>query len=441
MQRKTLAALAFLLVAGVAAAWSLTRDDPRVARPAAAGGPLPAIDAAAVDELHIVAPAGKADVTLARRDGAWRVTAPVDDAADGGAVDRLLEQLAGARADATPAARSRESWPKLQAGDDQVAVLTVRAGGAELVTLRLGPTGYARVGDGDAVYKVRGLSFHALDKQTKDWRDRAILSFDPKTVTKVSATEDGATVVAERREEDVDGAKRDVYALVDGQQAIGGALDEIAPRQIVQSMQALRATDFADGVDRAAAGLAPARLVLRVTAGDQEHVLEVGAASEAGTYVSVPGSERVWLLADNVTQQFVRGPVEWRDKTIAEVAPADVTEIEVTHEGGERLHLVRGKDGSWTARAPKGLELDPSKVTPVASALQKLRGQRFATAPKSTKPLAIVTYTAGKRKVKLTVHELADRMYTVTANTRPEVFLVPEYAIAPMLRKGSELAK
>jgi hypothetical protein len=442
MNPKTIGALVFVALAGAGAWWQLSRDDENLEK-TPPNSPLPGIAAADIDEVVVTDAVTATSVTLARGNGGWQMTAPVDDAADATAVDEMLEALAAARVNPRPSATSQESWPSLNVGSDEVITVALRQTGTDVATLHIGKDGkFVRLGDAPEVYELKGVSRMLVAKEPRLWRDRKLIKYDRNEVTSVEVTDaSGARVAADRTPapEPAKGAVRaqDTWTLTAGQQ-LAGNLDPGAPIGVVARTNHLLADDFADGVTRADAGLAPPAVTVTVhVEGGAKHAVEIGASTgEERVYVSVPGSERVWLLSKAAVDAFARPPLQWRDKTIAKLAGDDVAKIDIRN-GDFRLVAIRG-DAGWTVAQPKGATPGEGVLDGLAGAMSNLRGAAIATdtSPKSTglgKPTVVARYTTKDRTtVELTIgaQDAADKTWYARASTRDDIVLIPDHLVA-----------
>jgi hypothetical protein len=433
---QTLAAVTFLAVTAGAAYVVTTREDPKKAPAAAPGAAVPVLTADAIASLTLTDPKTQTTVALARKDGAWRLLQPIADAADSAAVNRVVDGLVKARFASRPAATGRTAWDKLKVGVEDIVTVDVGHGDQHLV-LHIGPTGYARVGDSEAVYQVHGLSRGQLAREPRLWRDRTITSFDAKTVDTVTlAVADGQTVTARRTPPppaaEGEPAGQETWALVAGAELVG-LLDEAVPRRIVQRMSALQADDFADGVDRAASGLDAPRMTFTVAQSDgTKHLLLIGTAQDDATYVGRPDGDHVWTLKTATLDYFAHAPLQWRDKTVAKVAPEAVKKIELRFEGKD-LVVERDAGGAWVARRPAGLAIDSGLVDELARTVQNLRGVEIAHGVdrKTTglgAPTSHATFTVADGKpIVLTLGQKVDNNWYLAASTRAEILLVADY--------------
>jgi hypothetical protein len=145
-------------------------------------------------------------------------------------------------------------------------------------------------------------------------------------------------------------------------------------------------------------------------------------------------------------------PVEFRDKTLCNLAEADVAEIAVTR-GDNSFTLVRsGQSGSdWKATKPPKLELDPAKVTPIASAFKELKATGIAEDQTVkmvglAKPQATIAVKAKAKGTAGCLVKVGDETkdktgYHVSSGTKPDIFVAPKWSLDRVLVKTDDLKK
>ncbi len=226
--------------------------------------------------------------SLDRADGAWRITAPVEAAADTGAVDALIARLVAAKrkkllvesgADLTlfgldePTIRISAST-----ADGQEASLAIGAQNTFDSSYFVSP-GQGQVASADASIKT------ALEKGTFDLRDKRVIVFGDDGLESISTT--GTASWTLRRS---DGS----WTLAGDQ---GGPADEKIVGGILRALHDLRALSFPAGT-AADHGLDPPSieltlrredlppLVLRLGSAEDKHY----ASFDGGAIMEIPGS-------------------------------------------------------------------------------------------------------------------------------------------------------
>lgn len=131
----------------------------------------------------------KDTLTFTKTDGAWAVAAgDASYAADGAAVEELLEKIAGMKS-ATVVSKNPKNFDAFEVSDDKAVDAAVTdAGGAGMARLLFGKNGpdifstYVRPHGDDTVYLVPGIMKNTVDRELNDWRDKKLFALDPRTV-------------------------------------------------------------------------------------------------------------------------------------------------------------------------------------------------------------------------------------------------------------------
>jgi hypothetical protein len=481
MEKRTWIAVALLVAVGAAVAVAKTRKNPHardLGKPggAAAGAPA-ALDTSAVDELDIV-DAQKPAVTLKKQGDAWRVTAPVDDAADQAAIDQALKTLSEVTWK-TVIAESADSHDKLQVKDDQVVKVAAKKAGQPLLTLWIGKTGKVRVNGEARVWDVGKLNRFAFIKDTKLWRKRELLRLEKKDVTRIEIVTQAPgtagkppvtqTLAITHAQEQPPaptlpanpGAPppppppaKDTFAIAAGAELVGGGLDENLANQVLSSLARLDIADFADDAKPESTGLAAPRAVITVIKADgSRQAVELGDEKDGLVYARIAGTPRIFKLQKGVADNFARRPAEWRDKTIVSIEGKDVARVSVDVAGDKPEKLVFERDGdTWKATTPKDLpDFEPNKAQGLAAGFAHLRAAGIAQlSPEDAKaafakPQGSITI-ARKDGSSITLvvgaqAKGADQQVYVQVKGKPEIFLVAEYNAKRWLAGAADYKK
>ena len=231
-------------------------------------------------------------------------------------------------------------------------------------------------------------------------------------------------------------------------------LDNAVPNGIVSGLSIWKAQDFGDGVKPADAGLEPAALTVTVDlkGGKKATALIGNKKGEDEYYVKTPEAPQVFVVKKYNLERVMKRPIEFRDKTLCDIADTDVAEIAVSH-GDNSFTIARSGEKSgadWKATKPAKFEVDSSKVS-FASAFKDWKAQSFAeeATPKTNglaKPQAtIVAKGKGKTPATCTIKvgdETKDKqnVYAQTAKG-PDVYLLPKWSVDRILVKVADLKK
>jgi hypothetical protein len=229
--------------------------------------------------------------------------------------------------------------------------------------------------------------------------------------------------------------------------------DKSVPGDLVSALYAFKANDFADGVSPADSGLDDPGLTVTVgLKGDKKQTVMIGKKKgEEDFYVKKADSPQVFLVKKYNLERINKRPVEFRDKTICNLATDNVTQVAVAR-ASDSFTLVKDPkktgDDAWKLSKPAGVTLDGSKVNNIVSAFKEWKASGFAedNAPAATglaKPTATVIAGAkgGACNVKVGSETADKQSYYVTATGAPDVFVAPKWSVDRVLVKLDDLKK
>ena len=297
--RIAVGAMAFFVLLALTL-WAVNSRD---RRPAGAGEiPSIEIDKDAITALEITRPAGE-PVMLSRVDGAWRVTAPVDAAADQNNVESALNRLSDLRLTRI-AATKPENYARLQVDDANAVHVIVKGGEDTLARLMVGKYGngmtMVRIDDRPEVFGASGSLRYAFDRELKAWRDRKVVSVEAATVQAIRFESPKGTFHFRREAAG--------WTALEGQEALG----DFDPKQVTGSLSTvarLTASDFApEETSEARAGLTEPQATVTMTLADDPNpiVLELGAPTEqAGElYLRRKGEPTIYVVSQYLADRL-----------------------------------------------------------------------------------------------------------------------------------------
>lgn len=463
LKNRTVVALGLLVIVAAATVWMKTRKDPHAAL---LDKPTPyAVNKADVDEIEIAEP-GKPAVQL-KKDGAeWKLVQPVADKADPQSVEQAVDALAELKLKDV-IAESPESYEKVGMKDDEVVKVTPKKAGKPLATLLLGKTSNVRL-DGDKnVWSTSNLKRWALVKEPKAWRDRQVLSFPMDQIDRVEVAYAAGKVTARREAPPAPppaadgktpppppptGGGPDKWTLTEGQDLLGGGLDENVPLELSSTLARLSADDVVDSPTADKTGLEAPRATVTVYLKDgKSHTLLVGKDEGQSAYVKLKDGARVWKVQKFESDRIPTSPAQWRDKTVATMEPSQVQKIELTKDGEkDKIVLDRVDDKTFKATSPASLgELDQMRVQAILRSIQQLKATKVldgdAKANGLDKPYATATLSKKDGKtVKLLVGKENKEKDSETAFMiagAKDVYAAPGYVVSPFVKTAAELKK
>ena len=206
-------------------------------------------------------------------------------------------------------------------------------------------------------------------------------------------------------------------------------------------MSDLKASDFADGVTPAAAGLDPPALTITVTlkSGEKDVLLIGNAVGADESYVKTTEGPQIFRVKAFNIERLAQRPVQFRNKLLCPLSDADIDEITVKN-GADSYAVARAPGTqSWRAVAPRGLRVDPAKVAPLASAFRAWRAPRIAEDRRASEvagPGAVVISGGGAKGrcivtavTNPSAHGGIDDAFLAVAPPSTDVFVLPKWMI------------
>ena len=381
------------------------------------------------------------------------MTAPVSYAADQASAKSAFEALG--KMDITDLVTQQEGKQAEFEVDDKSGVrLVAKHDGKVLADLVVGKVVGAgtmvRPSGTNDIWRASGITKFVIDKGPTDWRDKSVTTFQATDVEKLDvAGKDGAKISLKKT-----GTKEgseDKWDVVASSVKIE-KLDNSVPNGIVSALSSWKANDFADGATPAAAGLdAPSLTITIGLKGGKSVTALIGNKQGEDTYVKKADAPQIFLVKKFNLERIAKRPMEFRDKTLCDLAAADLTEISVA--AGDKSYTLVKNGNDWKATKPPKLELDATKVTPIAGAFKDWKATGFADdqSPKGNglaKPKAVISAKAKGAKASATTclvrvgDESADKVsYVVATAKSPDVYLAPKWAVDRILVKPDDLKK
>jgi hypothetical protein len=284
-------------------------------------------------------------ITVRRQDGKWKLTAPIEAAADDTVVDNLLNAVANCEVK-----KSLDDPPEDLSPfglDTPKVTVNVVLESRQLPGIRVGKTSpvgfstYIQREDEEKIYLTTSAFQSGMDKQVKDLRNKQILDFPDADVRRIVLRRGGDSIELARAD--------DVWRI---ERPGAFPADADAVRGFLSSLRSLRAKDFpSEGADDLEPfGLAPARLEIELGVGADGALTRVLFGKEAedkSVYVKVGDRATIFTVGDWSYRDADKTTADFRDKTILPAAKGDVHEIRFEREGGEKFLLKREGDSGW----------------------------------------------------------------------------------------------
>lgn len=359
------------------------------------------LDRDAVVGIEVVNEHGR--FVLAKDGDDWKLTEPLADRANRGAISTLLSTLTGLKAERTLAAADVKLADYGLADPNLAVTLTDEDGTARTLKLGgelpLGTTRAALTADGGDVYLVSKFVADDIDKDLAGWRSTDltdVLSTDVASLTVRS----GDRRVAVARNGSTWTLTEPVSDLADPQR----------PQDLLGDLNAAQIKEFLDEPgDLSALGLAAPRIEVTVVRSDENAPVQL----EFGAERSVDGAQQVacrrgervfWVDGAAIAHAADLDPSAWRLGTLVKLDTWAVEKFDLA-AGGTEAALVR-EDGVWKAG---DVEVDGDLVSRRLRALADLEVASFDLPAPNGDPLATVVATLNdERTIEASFYESGD---------------------------------
>jgi hypothetical protein len=353
---------------------------------------FPGVEAEQIEWISLTTADGHA-ARLERKDGAWRLAAPVEFRADRLAADGIASALAQLTSEAS---YPNPQPPEVYGLGEGAREVAFGAGGGEH-KLRIGakaPMGgnsYASVGGRADVYTVATYRVSAIAKRLDELRDRRIVEFSEDAVRRLSLRwPDGGVVV--EREAGAGGAGAEAQA--GGAQAAAGwrlvepaagRADDSTVDTALSNLSFLRATGFEDaalpdaetGLDRPDLEVEIALAPEKEGAEPRTLALAFGRALANGDRLVRSGGT-LFRVPSARLDDFPRKPTAWRFKDVARFEADGARRVEMGFRDASGATLAvtatRGEDGEWSSE-PEAIE--PARLRTLVDELARLRAREI----------------------------------------------------------------
>ena len=190
-------------------------------------------------------------------------------------------------------------------------------------------------------------------------------------------------------------------------------------------------------------GLATPRVEVAFKANGQQHRLQIGQKTPAGTdvYAKLPESKRVFLIPSFLDTTFNRSTFDLRDKTVLKIDREKVDALELN--AGTRTLKFEKKNGEWQIAQPPAGRAEFSAVDGLVSRVSSV--QMKSIVPDATdlkkygldKPAATVRLGSGSSQAALAIGSAAETGSVYARDlSRPAVFTI-ESSLADDLKKDA----
>jgi hypothetical protein len=454
MNRKTLFAGAIFAVL-VLVTFALLRSPEKGTRPAGdRPRPIPKLKAGDFDTLEVTK--GGATTVMTKKGDDFQIAKPIDYLADkegAKAAFEAIEKVAFGNILSTEKSRHNE----FEVGEGSLRVV-VKKGDKLVADLHVGKTAndetMVRLEGKDETWAATGFYKYQLDKDTLGWRDKHISRFEEKDAEKIEIVTKANGRIVLTRPAPADGGAAPEWRVVESAVKVE-PFDKRAATDVATTASALAATEFADNAKPEETGLDSPENTITVSlrSGKQARILVGKKKGAEDTYVKMADKPQVFLVKKYTIDQLNKRPIDFRDKTICNLAAAEITDVSVARDK-DPFELTRppGKSGddAWKLTKPAGAAPDISKANAIAGFFNDWKAQGYAedNSLKATglaKPTATISVKSNVKGHACTLKvggETSDKSnYYVMANGQPDIFLVGKWAIDRVTVKLDEVKK
>lgn len=390
------------------------------------------------------------EVVLRKVGEHWRLTQPVDAAADELTVKNLINAIAECEVK-----RELEDIPSDLSpfGLDQPFVsVTVKLKDRELPAVIVGknaPVGfstYARKTDAEKIILVNASFRAGMDKQVKDFRDKAILNFADDDVQRFALVRAGETIALARKEGQ--------WVI---EQPASFPADGPTVRSLLSTLRTMRAVDFPTDqpADLGRYGLDHPRLKVVLFLGQDQAEKQVWFGSEnpdrkTEIYVQTSAIPTVYAVSDWVWRDVNKTVSDLRDKTVLAFDQAKLTSITVARADGTSFRVLRQGGDNWTV---EGVEGKPATNTIRlwVDDVHDLRGYEIATDQPGKladfgfdPPLLRFELFAekdqriGEIRIGSVTNEQGSKEYFAQGSAGPTVFKIRDYVVTRLQKQPQD---
>ena len=386
-------------------------------------------------------------VRLQRQEkGKWRITEPVEVAADSGKVSDLLRSLTQDQIQGFP---DKPASLKMVGLDPPRGEIRLTLDGGTEATLLLGEREkkekggvYARRSGEEQVLVLKETFLKEIPKQVADLRDRTLLALDREKVNTIELeTPKGRTVLS--KAEDTWGIKEPEEASAD-QRMINDLLWDLTTTRVKEFVDDDAKTLKPYGLDAP-----PVTVRLLDPQGKPLSTLTLARASnDEGAYVRVGDSQAVTLVEARLYERLDKGPFDFRLRQLLSFETWDVGKMELSRNGQEIL-LEKRKD-EWELKKPKQVKAKYSAVIDLLNEIKNLKWQKvIAKGPTDLsfygldKPVATFTLTKtdGKSLGTVLLGKSEEDLVYAKLQEKPDIYGIPSAFLESFPQDPSALAE
>ena len=415
--------------------------------------PIPKLKANDFDTLEVTK--SGATTVMKKQGDNYQIVKPIDYPADKDSAKAGFEAIEKIEFhDILSAEKSRQKEFEV---DESGLRVVVKKGDKLLADLHVGKTAndetMARLEGQDQVWATNGFFRYQLDKDTLGWRDKHISRYEEKDAYKIEVNHKTRGRIVIERPAPTDAGPAPEWAVVESSINVE-PFDKRAATDVATTLSALAASEFADSAKPEETGLASPENTVTVSLrdGKQYRILFGKKKDDDNFYVKMADKPQVFLIRKFQVEQINKRPIDFRDKTICNLASSEITEVSVARDKDPFVLTKNpGKSGddAWKLTKPAA-PADISKANALAGFFHEWKAQKYAEdiLPKTArlaKPTAIITAKSNAKGHVCTLKvggEAADKNnYYVVASNQTHVFLVAKSDVDRITVKLDEVKR
>jgi len=397
-----------------------------------------------VQRLTLIYP-DKKIVCAKKPQGDWRLIYPIETEGDKDAIDRIVSNLKGAKAEQVVADSAADLSEFGLLYPNVKVYLDLEEGSTD--TLLLGdrsPTGdfvFAQKSSRPQVFTLRSWLLSSLEKTVYDLRDKRVLAFDKAKVKKLEL---------------VQGRQRIVCTQIGPQWQMEKPLKTKADKneieRLLSRLKNAKAKKFVEEKPRSLKKYRLHKPQLEVTLWVGENkarkLLRIGDKKGEDYYAWDESRSPVFLVGADLVKQLLKTPFDLRDKTVAEFEVNDINRMELIYPDST-LVCIKDTSGNWQLNQPVERRAKNWKIRGMLWDIKGLKAQQFVT----EKPGRLSKYGLDKPQiiarlwkdenpvVELLVGKKKNDLVYVKTEQRPTVFLVKDSIVKDLSFKWKDIVE
>ena len=380
--------------------------------------------------------------------GKWKITHPLEAAADESTVSDVLSALAATDIERTiekkPSAEDLQAFgldnPKVKVS---IALHKAKTLPAVLVGAKtpVGNSSYVQRQSDPAVLLTHGSLPASLEKTLYDFRDKKIIEFKEQTVKRIALKGEKGDFVVIRKEPDWFLDQPKPYRA-----------DQAEVNAVLSTLRNMRAQDFVEEMPRDLKpyGLDKPRLRVGVSLGEKEGEREIlfgdKRENKGEVYLVLDSKATVYTVSERIFQELNKDLNTLRDKEIFPFPQDRVAQLHI-QSPKESFILVKGEKEGWMAEAPRRQKAQEGTVTAYLTTLGRIRAKGFAEGELKdlkryglNRPSLKISLGShdGKNVATLLVGERIGADYYAKREDNPSVYTIEEFSYRQLNKQSAD---